>query len=358
MTSFGHFAPVVVWSTTDGAADSMRVFVFEFVTGGGFLELPDRPLPSGTLLCEGQAMWRAIYDDFVRIDGVEVTSLRDGRIPADDLPGVETFAADDSLSLSNALQRYAERSDFALLIAPEFDGHLLRTTELFEAHDCRLLSPNSEFVRIASDKSYTADCLNERNIKVPHGTRLAPRERPDPDFPLPAVLKRNDGAGSMCERCNEIPRRIQDHVMRIEQLVNGLACSVGFLCQFDAQPIACPAMTQILTNDGKFAYLGGKRLMDTELVARATRLGSAAINALPNSVGYVGVDMVLGDATDGSDDFVIEVNPRLTTSYIGIRQLAEQNLATAMVSALSGQSRQHLSFSDQSVEFKPDGTIL
>lgn len=356
--SFAHIAKVVASSTTVGAAETMRVFVFEFVTGGGFLDLPDRPFPSGTLLCEGHAMWQAVYEDMANIDEVEVTSLRDGRIPTGHRPGVKTVTGDGHLSLADTLQRYAEQSDFALLIAPEFDGHLLRITELFEACNCRLLSPNSEFVRIATDKSYTADRMQAHGVAVPLGRRLSPFQLPNPDFPMPAVIKRNDGAGSMCERIDEISSRIYDHVMRIEQLVNGLACSVGFLCQFDALPIACPAMTQILSNDGRFTYLGGRRLMEADLVQRATQLGYAAIKALPNAVGYVGVDMVLGDASDGSDDFVIEVNPRLTTSYIGIRRLAKQNLAAAMVRASSGQTPQRLLFTDQPIEFKPDGTIL
>ncbi len=31
---------------------------------------------------------------------------------------------------------------------------------------------------------------------------------------------------------------------------------------------------------------------------------------LPQPLGYLGIDMILGERSDGSDDVVIEINPR------------------------------------------------
>ena len=50
--------------------------------------------------------------------------------------------------------------------------------------------------------------------------------------------------------------------------------------------------------------------------------------------GYVGVDMVLGDA----GDYAIEINPRLTTSYLGLRQLCQQNLAELILRLAQGET--------------------
>ena len=57
---------------------------------------------------------------------------------------------------------------------------------------------------------------------------------------------------------------------------------------------------------------------------------------MPGLLGYVGVDLVLGDAADGSRDYAIEINPRLTTSYVGLRALADFNIAEAMLRAANG----------------------
>ena len=58
---------------------------------------------------------------------------------------------------------------------------------------------------------------------------------------------------------------------------------------------------------------------------------------MPATQGYVGIDLVLGSAEDGSADVVVEINPRLTTSYVGLRQLLKTNLAAAMIEAAAGR---------------------
>jgi hypothetical protein len=70
----------------------------------------------------------------------------------------------------------------------------------------------------------------------------------------------------------------------------------------------------------------------------------------------VGVDLLLGPAADGTDDVVLEVNPRLTTSYIGLRQGTSSNLAAAMLAIQRGD-RYPLFFHGGVVEFEADGRI-
>ena len=63
----------------------------------------------------------------------------------------------------------------------------------------------------------------------------------------------------------------------------------------------------------------------------------------------------LGDAADGSRDFAIEVNPRLTTSYVGLRALAEFNLADAMLKVAAGEDVEPFRWKPGRVRFAPDG---
>jgi predicted ATP-grasp superfamily ATP-dependent carboligase len=49
------------------------------------------------------------------------------------------------------------------------------------------------------------------------------------------------------------------------------------------------------------------------------------VETSPNTIGYFGIDMILAD--DPDNDVVIEINPRLTTSYCYLREWSQENLA-------------------------------
>jgi predicted ATP-grasp superfamily ATP-dependent carboligase len=63
---------------------------------------------------------------------------------------------------------------------------------------------------------------------------------------------------------------------------------------------------------------------------RAIQLATAAVGALPATRGYIGIDMVISH-TDPGLDCLIEVNPRLTMSYLNLRELYRENLARVML---------------------------
>jgi predicted ATP-grasp superfamily ATP-dependent carboligase len=109
-------------------------------------------------------------------------------------------------------------------------------------------------------------------------------------------------------------------------------------------------------DEASFAYHGGALIEDDDLVQRAVRLGSRALQAMPLTTGYVGVDLVLGPADDGCEDRVLEINPRLTTSYIGLRHRTQDNLAAAMIACQQGLTPR-LSFTDRPVQFAADGRV-
>ena len=50
-------------------------------------------------------------------------------------------------------------------------------------------------------------------------------------------------------------------------------------------------------------------LLEPDLGRGATRLALRAVMTLPQPLGYLGIDMILGERSDGSDDVVIEINP-------------------------------------------------
>ncbi|HEX3152404.1 MAG TPA: ATP-grasp domain-containing protein, partial [Gemmataceae bacterium] len=131
--------------------------------------------------------------------------------------------------------------------------------------------------------------------------------------------------------------------------IPGFAASVAFLVG-PTTSIPLVPCEQILSRDGQFHYLGGRLPLAPNLATRAIRIATAAIACVPNLLGYVGVDIILGD--DGRD-WAIEINPRLTTSYIGLRALARFNIAAIMLAVLRNDAVPHLEWHERTIAFTP-----
>ena len=106
----------------------------------------------------------------------------------------------------------------------------------------------------------------------------------------------------------------------------------------------------------KFRLFSLKKALPPPLAERATRLARAAIDTLPAPLGYLGVDLVLGDDPTGREDVVIEINPRLTTSYVGLRAACRDNLAAAMLAVATGECPA-LSFDPTPLQFDASGHV-
>src|SRR5262249_45038295 len=96
-------------------------------------------------------------------------------------------------------------------------------------------------------------------------------------------------------------------------------------------------------------YRGGRLPLLPEFARRAEAIARQALAGIPGLCGYIGVDLVLGD--DGRD-WAIEINPRLTTSYLGLRVLAKTNLAAAILHIAAGEAAPPLEWCDGPVEFR------
>lgn len=335
----------------------MRVFVYEFVTGGGWYDCTE-PSPPESLVGEGRAMLLALATDIAAINGTTVDVLWDERLPSFELSGVTIHTVGDAAAEKQAIRRLAAEADWTVLIAPEFDGHLLARTRAVEQAGGRLLGSPSQLVALAGDKHATAEYLARHGINVPRGIALAPGAVLPADFPYPAVLKRRDGAGSLGIEwiCIATTGRTVGHVpARLESYCPGMAASVACLCGPNRTVTLVPSR-QHLGGPRDFSYQGGSLPLESSMANRARRLAGRAARSLSGPLGYLGVDLILGDDPAGSRDVVIEINPRLTTSYVGLRALSRVNLAAAMIAVACGREIE-LCWNSGKVDFTSSGTV-
>ncbi|QDU56500.1 ATP-grasp domain-containing protein [Aeoliella mucimassa] len=333
----------------------MNLFIYEWVCGGGYLDrLGSAP---DSLQREAWAMLSALVADFAALDGCQVATLVEQAYAEGIDAKVEVRLADSERARKSQFGKLVRQADYTVIVAPEFEGILLGLAGRVERLGGRLLSPDAAFVEIASDKQSTYERLYKPRIATPRGSVLMSGERFGDGMPYPIVVKPIDGCGSLGVVRHDGPGAcpLESAAYRWEEFAEGLPVSVAFLCSGEHRLTLEPCV-QRLNQPTDFTYLGGELPLSPEQSQRAHTLAAQAMDALPTTTGYVGVDLVLGDAPDGSDDKVIEINPRYTTSYIGLRAATEANLAATLLSLVTDGAAAEPTF-DKAVAWNADGTL-
>ena len=336
----------------------IKIF-YEFASSGGISGGREAGV-SESILREGAAMMTALAADFSALGGIDVLAMVDG-CAKPLAAGCRVLPVKSPEEEFAILSKESRTADWTIVVAPEFDDLLRSRCRLVEESGGRLLGPSASLVSLAADKHRTAEHLRAAGLTVPRGSAISAGASLPAGIRFPAVIKPRLGAGSQGVRLvldDSAAARYLDEFpgpARAEEFCPGIAASVAFFCGPNGC-FALPACRQRLSDDGAFCYLGGALPLEPALAHRATTLAARAVATLPNPLGYVGVDLVLGDAPNGQDDIVIEINPRLTTSYVGLRALARENLAAAMLDMACGRAPR-LSFADRQLEFDSDGTI-
>jgi tyramine---L-glutamate ligase len=318
----------------------MRILVHEFVSGGG---LAGRPV-TASLAREGSAMLAALVADLSRIGRHQIVTTVDRRFPLVAPPGVEVVPLlpgnPDAL-----LEELITSVDAVWLVAPETDRCLERLAARTEQKGKVLLGSSSDAIRRASQKGSLPSRLARHSVVHPRTCVL--RSGIDclkaaDAIGYPVVMKPARGAGCcgviLARNARELGRALDGdrcaggrRSLLLQEYVPGVAASVSLLCDGrDAIPLAVNG--QSIRASGAFSYRGGRTPLDHPLGARAVDAALRTCRALPGLRGYVGVDVVL----TRSEAVVIEVNPRLTTAYLGVRLALDENVAALALAACLG----------------------
>jgi predicted ATP-grasp superfamily ATP-dependent carboligase len=324
----------------------MRVLAYEYLSTGA---MPG----AASLLREGLAMLSAVVADLAACAGVEVVTLAaPGLVAALARPGVEVHAVGQGEEES-VFRDLARRCDAALVIAPEFDDLLARRAEWALEEGSPLLGPTPLGIRLAGDKLALHGCWRSHGVPTPRTLLLARGECP---FAFPVVVKPRFGAGALrtyrlADR--EAYARVKEESpgeLIVQSFAAGAAGSIAFLVGPRGPVPLLPARQDITVDpDGAMHYRGGR--LPLAVPRSVIDLAVRAVACVPGLQGYVGVDLVLGE-----EPTMIEINPRLTTSYIGLRRLARFNVMQAMLDVLGGEPPEAMHYRTGEVAFDLDDT--
>ena len=326
-----------------------RILVYEYLSGGGEA---GSPAEAETLLPVGVAMRNAILSDLARLPGVAVSCAvcdRPGaHLPAG-LPGEAApvaLAARPGEPPAAFVRRMAERHDAVWVVAPETDGLLAQLHEA--AGPARWIGCDAQAIRLASGKRATLEALAAAGIDTP----LALADKHAGAW----VVKPDDGAGTVdtrvharraealadaqararAGRCATVEPFIEGEALSVSMLVAPGAGGSAFAPKAAVEPLAFNRQRIVRAADGTLADHGVQvAALDARGDTRVPRLAALArevARALLGLRGFVGLDVVW-HAWRGP--VAIEVNPRVTSAYVGLSAALGRNLAREIL-ALHG----------------------
>lgn len=290
------------------------LLLHEYVTGGG---LAGQELPS-SLAAEGRAMRRALAADFVAA-GRDVIMTLDPRLPEE--PGPWRVARLDLSEGFGPLAELASRVELALVVAPETDRALDQAVEAVMEAGCLSIGCRPGAIAHTGDKLWSIETLQEAGLPVPRTLPiLRSMPPPGPEF-FPGVLKPQDGAGSVQTILVPEPAALRQafgplRAAILQPYFPGAALSASFLVDDRGVPHLVGVGRQRVSIEGRrFVYHGG--IVPDGDIAMASTCASA-LGLFPGLRGWVGVDFLVD--TQGTFR-LLEINPRVTTSYVGWRAL-------------------------------------
>lgn len=338
-----------------------KIFIFEFVSGGGFNK-KDLPI---SLFCEGFAMLRACIEDIKFLD-FEIETLLDERIS-----NLKEILIADSISIVKQNDDFIKlfkkkllKNEYVFIVAPEFKNVLYNLTRLAEDNDKKLLSIGSNFIQKTASKFKTYEIFKTSSLNTPK-TSLIPSDSNGLDikilkqkfenFKKPIIIKPEDGVGAesifFIENKDKLEEFITimnfdkenfiDRPHIIQEYVSGQDLSVSLIGRrlikqkISYEPLPICINAQLLKISGisePSQYFGGYTPIENIPIKYLDDLVSSLSRY--NIEGYFGVDFIMYSTILGLDGLsFIEINPRLTTSYLGIRNTLKQNILEIVYNA-------------------------
>lgn len=317
----------------------MKILVFELACMGGNFE--------SSVLYEGFEMLSMAANGFKRA-GHDVTVILDSGLNIEEKFEAKNINAlktqNFNLSPNNLTEIIkiinSKNIDCVFPIAPDPD--LFEIVREIRLQDIKVIAPENKALEIASDKWKTYKVFKRAEINTPK-TRLF-NSKP---INYPFIVKPRSGVA--CENLFKINNRNEFEKFKVflkNLKINHKNLNDDFLIQ---EFIAGDNVSVTLFSDGKNAvpvslnkqnlklsaegskYLGGAAPYEHPLKEEAFGLAKRAVKSIGGLKGAAGVDLILSNKP-----FVIEINPRVTTSTAALEKLGF-NVSESALLAYSGK---------------------
>ena len=326
----------------------MRIYILEYFSGGA---LVDKDLPR-SVTREGLLIRNAVLKDLLQLPNVSVIISQDYRLEAI-YSNVETIQVTPG-TFTLIFEQLVKESDAIMLIAPETNNILGDLSLQVENSNKPLMGSKSTSISQVTNKLQLTQSLMQIGLAVPPTWPLAFTQNKfiaPQGLSFPAVIK--PVMGTACQgvyyiESAAVPNlNIEPCSMMIQQYIFGIPASVSLLISGNAC-IPLSLNQQKISFHPEFKYSGGTIPFNHPLKAEAIAAAVTACSLFSGLRGYVGVDLILTE----DEPVIIEINPRITTSYIGLSQVANTNMAGLILSACLEERLPSSFFCTKTIDFE------
>ncbi|PHS69950.1 MAG: hypothetical protein COB23_04660 [Methylophaga sp.] len=332
----------------------MKLFVYEHITSGA---LASQALPT-RLAEEGDAMLIAIVQDLSEIPQLEITLLRDYRLApmvnhTDNIP-LQYYWVNNAKQFSHQWQQCLAETELVFVIAPETEQQLTLLQQDILDHDKFYLGCSQQSTSICSDKLLCYQHLSAHKLPTPNTVNAALwMIEKNIHTTTKFIVKPFDGAGCLDTLLFESSQSVQLYLATlsadklalqvVQPYISGKPIS---LCLFisNNEIILLSINTQNIDHQTQhliFKNSTVNTLSETEFSRlKAQKIAEDICDAIPGLWGFVGIDLVLSS----SGPVIIEVNPRMTSSYIHLKETVSFNPATLLIEKMHELTNKKLVF--------------
>ena len=272
----------------------------------------------------------------------------------------------------------------AIFISAEDNNNLYNITKILEQNNVEIYNSSSEACFKSSDKYETYESLFNI-VPQPRSFRFKIDSKgywkraienlhekwqaEDPLTPLKLIIKPLMGVD--CEDI-VIIENIEDLSLDLDKIfipgsrvivqeyIEGTDISVSLISDGkNAIPISLNKQYVELKND-KGMYLGGKLPFESKFKDESFDIATKAVEAIDGMKGFVGVDLKINlDEKDVYSVYLLEINSRFTTPYVGLSKIANFNIGKTIIDLVDGNvDIDDLDISlDGEIEFKKSGDV-
>lgn len=318
----------------------MNLLIFEFAAATG--------LQDPALTVEGLAMLKGLIDD-LKASSADYLVSENSSIKSDILNLTENGSCNPiniKENLALWLDKNIKNYDACLPLAPEDSFILYELTQKIEEHGVKVIGSTSKGVLACSDKYETYNLLKNENFPVINTDKVffSDLKSYKPVFNEKKMLvKPADGVSCLgvhlvrsysdfIKASARLKRLTLLPYFLLQEFVEGQSTSVSLLSTGKTAIPLSLNLQNVQIYDDKIYYNGGTVPFEHKLSTNVKDMSKMVVESIKGLKGYVGVDLILGD-----EAYIVEINPRVTTSYVVLRNLLNFNLGEAIVESVGGK---------------------